>query len=305
MAATAKISFLNRDALPVCPPWNLNRLASLWDIVNRFSASEILKRLSILEHLRHSLGNLAPSTVVDAAHAEDFLLRLQEAQQSCKAIGFSGAELKIRTILIHVQSLVGYPCRSLSVEVRHAIEAIQADFFKRIFLEVKPEQVSYIDNPLSLGETVRDAFPSAIPDIIQAGNCLAAECHTASVFHLMRTVEWGLRSLGAHLGVRNLKTNKKSRVKITPLPYSQWEQILDGLQARVDKKLQRLRPGPGKQEQQEFYYPALQDIRGIRDAWRNHLMHTRAEYTPLDAANILSHVDRLMKTLATRVSKNL
>lgn len=73
------------------------------------------------------------------------------------------------------------------------------------------------------------------------------------------------------------------------------------LQDRVDAKLNKIKRGPAKQASQEFYYPMLQDIRGIRDAWRNHVMHTRQEYEPKDADAILGHVRRLMNTLAIRV----
>ena len=64
-----------------------------------------------------------------------------------------------------------------------------------------------------------------------------------------------------------------------------------------------MRPGKVKQSAQEFYYPALQDVRGIKDAWRNHVMHTRREYTALEADAILEHVKRLMATLAPKVKE--
>jgi hypothetical protein len=50
----------------------------------------------------------------------------------------------------------------------------------------------------------------------------------------------------------------------------------------------------------KFYYPVLQDIRGIREAWRNHVMHTRAEYSPEEAVAIFEHVRRIATTLAKR-----
>jgi hypothetical protein len=155
-----------------------------------------------------------------------------------------------------------------------------------------------------MGPEVINAFPSAGPDIIEAGNCLAAECHTAAVFHLMRVVEWGLRALAASLGVRRIRTSKKpGNNKYTPISYTEWERILDGLQTAVDAKITKMKRGKAKQDLQEFYYPALQDIRGIRDAWRNHVMHTRAEYGLEDVMAVFSHVKRLMKNLSSRVSE--
>jgi len=122
---------------------------------------------------------------------------------------------------------------------------------------------------------------------------------------MMRAVEWGMRALCVHLGFRQFRTrNKKTgKIKYRSIAYSDWETNLNQLQDRVDKKIERIRRGPQRQRDQEFYYPVLQDIRGIRDAWRNHTMHTRREYTGKEADAILEHVRRLVVTLSTRVSE--
>jgi hypothetical protein len=78
--------------------------------------------------------------------------------------------------------------------------------------------------------------------------------------------------------------------------------ILDGLQDAVDLKMTRLKRVSEKQKLQEFYYPALQDIRGLRDAWRNHVMHTRAEYTDKDAEAVFFHVKRLLIMLSRNLA---
>jgi hypothetical protein len=174
---------------------------------------------------------------------------------------------------------------------------------KKKFLYVSPDRAQYLDREDLFGQSVKDAFPSASADLREAGNCLAAECNTAAVFHLMRVVEWGLRALCSDLGLKKVKNKirRSGRVTYVPIEYSEWERLLDQLQDNVDGKLSRLKRGTSKQELQQFYYPALQDIRGIRDAWRNHVMHTRDEYNREDADAILSHVKRLMIKLSGRV----
>jgi hypothetical protein len=172
------------------------------------------------------------------------------------------------------------------------------------FLRVPKGLHSYVDSDALLGFTVAKAFASARPDLKAAGNCLAADCNTAAVFHMMRAVEWALRALGTHLGFRQLRAVKKSgKRKYVPISHLEWEKIIDQLQVRVDRRIEKMRPGKRKQEAQEFYYPALQEVRAIRDAWRNHVMHSRAEYSEEDATAILGHVRRLMTTLATKVSE--
>jgi hypothetical protein len=189
-------------------------------------------------------------------------------------------------------------------ELHHAKDALQREARNRLFLEVRPERKGFVDSWALFGQPVHDAFPSARFDIRETGNCLAAECHTAAVFHMMRAAEWGIRALCVHLGLKKLKWVKKrgGKVRLMPVAYSDWEHILTGLQGKVDAKITKLKRGESKQAAQEFYYPVLQDLRAIRDAFRNHVMHTRREYTRHEADAILDRVVRLMTALASRVS---
>jgi hypothetical protein len=206
--------------------------------------------------------------------------------------------------LFHLERSTRPDASSTATEVRNIREAIQTDIAKHQFLRVSSDRFNWVQNPFLFGERVSKRFPSAVPDIQAAGDCLAAECNTAGVFHLMRAVEWGLRALASNLGVRRIPASKKpGNKKYIPLPYAEWEKILDGLHDAVDAKVLKLKRGVGKQKIQEFYYPVLQDIRGLRDAWRNHVMHTRAEYNRDDANAVFSHVKRLMETLAAHIKE--
>jgi hypothetical protein len=192
----------------------------------------------------------------------------------------------------------------LETDIQHVKDSILADVERCVFLRVPQKLRSLVDNDTPFGTLVAAAFPSATTDLREACNCLAADCNTAAVFHSMRAVEWALRALGAHLGFRQLRARKKSgKRKHVPISHLEWEKIIDQLQVRVDRQIERMRPGKRKQSLQEFYYPALQDTRAIRDAWRNHVMHGRSEYTADDAYAVMAHVERLMTSLATRVSE--
>jgi hypothetical protein len=62
-------------------------------------------------------------------------------------------------------------------------------------------------------------------------------------------------------------------------------------------------PGRQKQDTQEFYFPLLHELRGFKDAFRNHVMHARQSYTQQDAVAVLDYVDRFMQALATRITE--
>lgn len=222
----------------------------------------------------------------------------------CEAVGFNDAVVLFNRLQEHLTEHSQDPS-AWAVQAKHARSVIVDEVRKYRFLHISKDRSGYLDQDALLGQRVKDAFPSATFDIREAGNCMAAECNTGAVFHLMRTVEWGLRALCVDMGFRKLRTqNKKTgKVKYIPLGWVEWETILNQLKERVTKRVASTKRGPKKQLYQEFYYPALQDIEAIKDAWRNHVMHTRREYMRGDADSAFSHVKRLMVNLAARVSQ--
>jgi hypothetical protein len=101
---------------------------------------------------------------------------------------------------------------------------------------------------------------------------------------------------------RSRKSGKKTYV---PLAYAEWEILLNQLHPKVEERINKLKRNALKQAEQEFYYPMLQDIRAVRDAWRNHVMHTRAEYSWKESDAVFEHVRRIMTGLATRIADNV
>jgi len=198
---------------------------------------------------------------------------------------------------------------ALQAECKRIKDTIIWELAGRAFLLVDTARTNHIDNGMLLGEVVSRVFEHAVPEIKEAGNCLAADCNTAAVFHLMRVVEFGIRALCDDLGFRQMRnkiTNKLTgtiRFEYQPVSHATWEKILSQIPARVEKRLRRFKPGSKKQELQEFYNEALEEIRSIKDAWRNHVMHTRTSYSAKDVDAIKDHVSRLMIRLATRLGE--
>ena len=165
-------------------------------------------------------------------------------------------------------------------------------------------------NPLSirpLGDEVYEKFKDARFDAQQFALCIVAGASTAAVFHMMRVVEWGVRALGKDLGLRKIKdvykpkpggSLKTPKVKLTPIENATWEKIQGQLRNKVDKRLSRLRPGPAKDRKSAYYSSILEDFNGFKDAWRNHVMHTRLQCKDGEELRVLSYVDRFMKSLA-------
>jgi hypothetical protein len=158
------------------------------------------------------------------------------------------------------------------------------------------------------GQKVFDAFEDARFDAEQVSLCLIAGASTAAVFHLMRVVEFGVRALGAALGLRRVKDILKPKpggklktpvTRFTPIENVTWEKLHGQLRSKVDVRLSKLRPGPVKDQKSAYYGSILEDFHGFKDAWRNHVMHTRLTCNEKEASRVLSHVERFMQAIAS------
>ena len=123
-------------------------------------------------------------------------------------------------------------------EITHIVDAVHHELEQRKFFQLLPGRAEYFDHDGLFGDDVYSAFPFAVADIREAGNCLATGRDTAAVFYLMRTVEWGLRALCGHVGLHQARRPRKSgKQEYIPLAYAEWEIMLNQLQPRVRQEL--------------------------------------------------------------------
>lgn len=198
-----------------------------------------------------------------------------------------------------MKSNVGLTWQEAYNELRVLRQAIESDLQRRTFAFVVPAKAEFLDRMEEDWQSVWTALPDTKEDVVAAMECYALEQDTASVFHLMRVVEWGLRAFCYHLGFKSVKRKikKTGKVELTSIEYSTWEGILNQLRGKVNDRLGKLRRGSKKQQLQEFYNPVLSEIEAFKDAWRNHVMHTRKTYGSDDVLAIMSHVRRFMNLL--------
>jgi len=214
----------------------------------------------------------------------------------CSQIGFEDSKYKADTLFTRL-SYRPNPAHysGVHIEMMHIHESLILDMRKHKFLQVELPEYSDLGDGL-LGVEVLGSFPSAKEDIIAAAHCLSVDLNVAAVFHLMHVVEWGIRALCHHVGLAEVVTDVK-RSKRLPIEYAQWEIILKQIDDKVQATVGAIVDRDDKQKAQRFYYSTLQEIEGFKEAWRNHVMHTRGEYTAEDAEAVKSHVERFMKSL--------
>lgn len=279
--------------------------------MNHFKAYEVLDILATLSLCSFAFKgatdkNGASLPIPHGPEVDSVCADIEKARDLCAEAGFSEAAESANVALSLLRMHDPLDSTRLDAELSHVAVAILRDAKKRSFLFIQADRVDYLDHEALFGLEVFNAFPSARPDIREAGNCLAVECPTAAVFHSMRAVEWGLRAFCAHLGFRRLTRRNRRTGETTHVPatHLDWETMLNQAQSRAEKKFKHVKRGKNRDAYQLFYYPALEEIRAIREVWRNHIMHTRDEYSRKDADAILDHVRRLLTKLAERVSES-
>lgn len=174
-----------------------------------------------------------------------------------------------------------YLAETANKDLENLRERIEDQLASRQFLFVPQARVGMYDAPALMGVKVSDRFPDAIPDIVDAGKCLALGLGTLTVLHLMRVTEVGLKELAKALGI----------------PYApSWEsylrQIADTMAIPYKKK-------PAKWRKVEpFFRDISGDLVTVKNAFRNPTMHVVRVYTAEEAEQVLNAVRQLMARLA-------
>src|SRR4051794_4802873 len=186
----------------------------MWDIMNLFDVCQLTHVLHRVTQCEASFiaikMNMGGQPLVEAGSSQKITTVFDEADTFFKIVGLRNC---IRSVEIARHSWnrtrldVSAACEILHRLKGDIIEALRG----RHFLMVSEDRLHLLPHVIitPLGETpslgileimgaeVKAAFPSAMPDVLEVGNCLAAECNTAAVFHLMRVAEVGLRALAS------------------------------------------------------------------------------------------------------------
>lgn len=278
---------------------------SLFDIMNVF-ATEKLAALCAQCHVVTASCDVATHMLnrgqaqADRDTMEKALVLFQNFRPVLMSAGLAESIQQLDLVEMTVQQPNNASNLALSTQIQRVLDTVIVELRKRKFIFVSADRTLLLENNELFGAKVNSKFKLASNDIKEAGNCLAAECNTAAVFHLMCAFEWALRAFAAELGLTRFKdwNKEKGHFQYTPASYAMWEKMLSQLPQRAEKRLKGLRPGPRKQALQQFYSSCFEDIKFVKDAWRNHIMHTRQQYDRDQALSVLLHVMGIMQRMA-------
>jgi hypothetical protein len=288
------------DELPVCL-WkeNSNRLRTLLDIVTRFNLLQLCSLFSNLTVAETTYSFLRKQGFPDDRAGVEILKEFEDlfskAKEYFQAVGFSESFYATTMCLENLKRNEGTLRGShLESDLRHIIELMLKETHTQgVFLRIQKEYSRYLDNPDLFGETVRNRFPSATEDIQAAGNCLATGCYTATVFHLMRVAERGLRALAR---------DRRVKIPTGEILLATWEQIIRELE-KAEQTIQGFPKTLAREAQFEFYHGAMLELRRFKNLFRNRFAHTRDHCDIHQAHSAFDHVGSFMKLLASRISE--
>lgn len=209
---------------------------------------------------------------------------LKNAIRGLELIGLEFSIKKARALVAACGS-ASFNQDKIANQLKELLERITDELEEGYFLHLNDNEAElYIsDNPL-LGIEVQNKFPNMMYDIDESSKCAGLGRYTASVFHLMRVMEFGVQKFGEKLGVTLIdQANGKPKL---------WQNILN----ESDKAIKALQ----QHDQLTKRLACISsNLYNVKLAWRNEVMHPKATYTEEEAKNIIFAVKAFMNELAS------
>ena len=265
------------------------RLWSLWDIMQRFHANSFAAAVGLLHRAGATLAMANQAQF--GPHPE---MDRQVVKDTLKEIKPEFSELPLSRVLRdQLERLEKY---AETVDTRDTLAMLLIELNSNImvelssayFLMVPAWRREYYQQRLPLfGNSVATIFAKANRDIAAAGRCFALDEWTACVFHLMRVLEHGLRTMGADVVLSESEMSNEN-----------WKNVIDQIESKIHA-MEGERKSAEKIEKLKKFSLAAAQFRYFKDAWRNHVSHANETYDEREAITVYTHVKMFMEQLAS------
>jgi len=215
------------------------------------------------------------------------------AHQLAKQLELDAVADRVERFQVKLRAKKPLHLTELQAEIRVLRETFEDGFrFKYFYLYPRDrvQQVLLLESDWA--PTIK-AFPSARAEIMDAVDCYGLDKCTASVFHLMRVAEYGLRALARERRVRLPKGK--------PLEWGTWQDLIKGVKAEAETIGKTKKAGARKDAALDFYNGAVAHFDGFKDQFRNVVMHVRKRYDSREADQALHQVRVFMNELSRMI----
>jgi hypothetical protein len=214
------------------------------------------------------------------------------AEQECSHLEMPISTQKARSLKASIDSGTRYSSEVMHKELEGLAETITMELARQKFAYIPSRLDKYFEQKKLFGESVYEKCDAAKQDIEDAGNCLAASLPTASVFHLMRVAEHGLRVLA-----KKLRVTISHKGKACPLEFGDWNTVIAGIKNKI-ADARKLSASHRRQARLEAYSNAADHCEYMKDIWRNNLSHARRPYSEPEAVAVFERVRDFMISLS-------
>jgi hypothetical protein len=262
--------------------WGDGQLFRLVEIMKAFQGAEfgeIIQDFTKVETY-HPVPGL--EQLVAGSDSEPVKFLLNNARDHCLASGLKVSAKTFEELLLHIDR-GAVKWGQLQQRLGEAVNTMRRELSTILLFSIAPEREDYFTNVQPFGKLVAAAFPEVGFDVEEAAKCLALDRGTATVFHLMRVMEEGLKYVASLLGI----------------PYApSWESYISQISTRVADKHDHKSVDWKRDE--SFFKGILGDLEAIKIAWRNPTMHIVRNYSDSEAEDVFKAVKTLMLELAAR-----
>jgi hypothetical protein len=203
------------------------RLWSLLDML-RFHADKFVSSMNLLCGLRRAIATNDPPIYDNEDLAEILRQQVKDFETMVEKMGLPVTRKAAHNLYVAMGGGIGaaivpsglkkLQAPSLEMHLKDIADRLRDELDGRLFLQVS--RPDYFEPREALfGPEVEAKFPSANPEIEEAGKCLALQRPTACVMHLMRVLELGLHSLSREMEV--------------PFQNENWNKIIDQIEAKI------------------------------------------------------------------------
>jgi hypothetical protein len=209
-------------------------------------------------------------------------------------------EAKLSSIKGQTRRIMNTVSHSLPIrhcDLRRTLVALQERIYdaleELVCLQVPSGKADYYNEAKLFGDEVALKFSSANYDIEEAGKSFAVGRYTATVFHLMRVVEVGVRAFAKGLNVwTTVSTAQPS-----------WGEVL----RLTNQEIQRLNKSGDPDwisEKQSFFENIQSDLSAVKNSWRNTTMHVQKQYDEERAEDIYNSVKGFTRHIAKHLDED-
>ena len=245
----------------------------------------------IISTVRQIEGSPINNQKISPTYQKSFEEFLNRIESDCKTIPLDDAIAEVKRTK---STLADCTYMQLAHRLANIYERMHDQLNKRAFFYLPDDRRSFYDDPrFEFGEVSCDVFHECLLDIEEAGKCYAFGRWTATVYHLMRIMEEGLKFMCA----------EASKHGITfPEHNNSWNSWLDPIDKQIKKQYKEKTSAWNGVE--HIYAELAADLRNVSRAWRNKTMHVGTGYDQEQAGKIYSAVKHFMQDLAEKLKRS-